>query len=274
MKNGAAFTPQLAAIFAALVEEASGFHYGPGDRELFGAKIAAQAAEAGYDTLLDYYYRLRYDDPTGVETRALIQALCVHETYFFRELPPLQHLVDAPLAELVRTKGSARVWSAACATGEEPLTMAMLLHDQGLLDSVEILATDISETAIARARSGRHGRRALRTGHPPDLARKYLVADEAGVTVTSVLREKISFRTMNLLDNPGIDQLGLFDVILCRNVLIYFRDEIINRVLDRLTRSLAPGGILSVGVSESLLRFGTALACEERSGAFFYRSLR
>lgn len=274
MKNGSAFTPQLAAIFATLVEEASGIHYGAGDRELFYAKIAAQAAEAGYDTLLDYYYRLRYDDPAGVETRALIEALCVHETYFFRELLPLQYLADGPLGEAVRAKGSARVWSAACATGEEPLTMAMLLHERGLLDRVEVIATDISETAIARARSGRHGRRALREEHPPALARRYLVADEQGVNVAPAVREKVQFRTMNLLDDPGIDRLGLFDVILCRNVLIYFRDEVIHRVLDRLTRSLAPGGLLSVGVSESLLRFGTALACEERGGAFFYRSMQ
>lgn len=268
------FTPQLAAIFASLIEDACGLHYGPPDIELLGSKIEAQALEAGYDSLLDYYYRLRYDDPEGVETRALLYALLVHETYFFRELPPLVEVVDHHLAEIVRATGRARVWSAACATGEEPVTLAMLLAERGLLDRVEIIATDLSENAIARARAGKHGRRALRDGHPPELARRYLETTDAGVTSSARLRAAIAFRTLNLLDDAAIQELGVFDAILCRNVLIYFRDTMITRVLDRLGRSLAPGGVLLVGVSESLLRFGTSFACEERRGAFFYRNVR
>lgn len=267
----AQLTPQLGAIFATLVEEACGVHYGPQDRDVFAAKLAAQAQEAGYETLLDYYYRLRYDDPNGVEMRALVQALVVHETYFFRELGPLEQLVDGHLTDVVRAQGRARVWSAACSTGEEPLTMAMLLDDRGMLDKVEIVATDVSAVAIERAILGKHGRRALRERHPPDLTRRYLDVTQQGVLSAARLREAVKFRTMNLLDDRGIDQLGLFDVILCRNVLIYFRDNVITQVIDRLARSLAPRGMLAVGVSESLLRFGTSLICEERGGSFFYR---
>ncbi len=269
---GSKLTPQLGAIFAILVEEVSGLHYGPTDMELFGAKVTAQAIEAGYETLLDYYYRLRYDDAGGVETRALISALLVHETYFFRELPPLQQVVDGHLAGIVQATGRARVWSAACATGEEPVTLAMLLDERDLLDKVEILATDLGEHVVERARAGKHTRRALRGGHPEHLARRYLEVTPSGVTSSARLREAIRFRTVNLLDEPAIEGLGSFDVILCRNVLIYFRDSMITRVVDRLARSLAPGGLLAVGVAESLLRFGTSLVCEERGGSFFYRS--
>ena len=267
-------TPQLAAIFERLIEEACGLHYAQHDRELLGSKLAVQAEEAGFDNLLDYYYRLRYDDPGGQETQALIRALVVHETYFFRELPPLLHLVDVHLAEVVRARGRARVWSAACSTGEEPLTLAMLLDQRGLLDRVDLLATDISEAAVARARSGSHGRRALRDGHPTALAARYLEVHPSGVTSPQFLREAIDFRVLNLLDGEAIVALGPFDVILCRNVLIYFRDAVVVGLLDRLTRALAPDGLLAVGVSESLLRFGTTLTCEERGGAFFYRSAR
>lgn len=267
-------TPQLAAIFERLVEEACGLHYGAHDRELFGSKLAVQAEEAGFDNLLDYYYRLRYDDPGGHETQALIRALVVHETYFFRELPPLQHLVDVYLAEAVRVRGRARVWSAACSTGEEPMTLAMLLDQRGLLDRVELMATDISEAAILRAQSGRHTRRALRDGHPAALATRYLEIGPGGVTSAAALRQAIDFRVLNLLDGDAILALGRFDVILCRNVLIYFRDAVVVRLLDRLTRALTPDGLLAVGVSESLLRFGTTLTCEERGGAFYYRSAR
>jgi chemotaxis protein methyltransferase CheR len=268
------FTPQLAAIFASLVEEVSGIHYGPEDIDLFGSKVTAQALEVGYESLLDYYYRLRYDDPEGVETRALIEALVVHETYFFRELQPLVELVDGYLTQLVRAQGRARVWSAACASGEEPLTLAMLLDDRKLLGDVEIIATDISNAAIQRARGGRHSRRSLRDGHPEDLAGRYLDVTDAGVFSKPPISDAIQFRAGNLFDDAGIEQLGAFDVILCRNVLIYFSDRSVVRVIERLRRSLARGGVLAVGISESLLRFGTSLHCEERSGAFFYRSAR
>lgn len=267
-------TQQLAAIFSSLVEEASGLHYGLKDCELFEGKLAARAEAAGYETLLDYYYRLRYDDPAGIETRALIHGLLVHETYFFRELAPLQQLVDGHLAEVVAANGKARVWSAACSTGEEPMTLAMLLDERGLLDRVEIIASDLSEGVIESARSGRHGRRALRDGHPASLARRYLTVDQRGITVAPRIRDAISFRTLNLLHEASFAELGSFDLILCRNVLIYFRDSLITRMVDRLAGALAPDGVIAVGISESLLRFGSSLVCEERGGAFFYRRAR
>src|SRR4051812_37937485 len=98
-------SPQLFAIFSHLIEDASGIHYSAPDRELFGAKLAAQATEAGYGSLLDYYYRLRYDDPEGVELRTLIQSLVVHETYFFRELPTVIQLVDTHLTNVIASRG-------------------------------------------------------------------------------------------------------------------------------------------------------------------------
>jgi chemotaxis protein methyltransferase CheR len=264
-------SPQLLAIFSNLVEEAAGLHYGPRDQEVFASKVVAHASDAGFDSLLDYYYRLRYDDADGSELRRLVEVLVVHETYFFRELPPLVALVDGHLADTCRRRGRARVWSAACATGEEPLTLAMLLDARGLLDQVELVATDVSASAIERARSGQPRRRALRDGHPADLAQRYLDVTEHGLVVAPRILEAVQFSVLNLLDAAGISALGRFDAILCRNVLIYFREAQIVRVVQQLVGALAPGGLLAVGVAESLLRLGTNLVCEERDGCFFYR---
>jgi chemotaxis protein methyltransferase CheR len=266
-------TPQLFAVFAGLVEQRAGLHYAAADRELFASKLIAHAAERGHDVLLDYFYQLRYDDETGVEIASLIEALLVHETYLFRELAALSELVDGHLVPIVRAGRRARVWSAACSTGEEPYTLAMLLDARGVLASVEILATDISPTAIDRARRGHLGRRSLRDGHPVDLAARYVEVSARGMTVVPRIRHAIEFQVTNLVE-PLPTALGKLDAIVCRNVLIYFRDAQILRLIDQLADHLAPGGLLAVGVSESLLRFGTRLVCEERGGSFFYRCAR
>src|SRR5687768_10123504 len=120
-------SPQLFAILSGLVEERVGLHYGPSERDLFLDKVQVRALEVGFDSLLDYYYYLRYDDPNGTELDQLAEALVVHETYFFRELEPLAVAVDDVIGPRVAAGQRARIWSAACATGEEPLTAAMLL---------------------------------------------------------------------------------------------------------------------------------------------------
>ncbi|HMG56677.1 MAG TPA: CheR family methyltransferase [Kofleriaceae bacterium] len=268
-----ALSPQLFAVFASLVEQASGLHYAAAERELFKSKLIDHAAERGHDQMLDYYYRLRYDDGGGAELAGLIEALLVHETYLFRELGALTELVDGYLAPIVRAGRRARVWSAACSTGEEPYTLAMLLDARGMLDAVEIVATDLSQAAIAAARQGRLGRRALRDGHPAELAARYTEVGAQGIIVAPRIRSVVRFSTANLV-GPAAPALGVFDAILCRNVLIYFADDRILRVIDRLTDQLAPDGVIAVGVSESLMRFGTRLVCEERSSSFFYRCAR
>lgn len=266
-------SPQLLAVFANLVERSAGLHYGPADRELFASKLSAHAAERGHEPLLDYYYRLRYDDPDGSELASLIEALLVHETYLFRELGALVDLVDSHLVPLVRARKRARVWSAACSTGEEPYTLAMLLDDRRVLDAVEIVATDVSAAAIESARHGKLGRRSLRDDHPADLAARYTEATAGSRIIVPRIGNAVQFSVANLIA-PVLPVAGTFDAILCRNVLIYFGDQQILQVIQRLTDHLAPDGLVAVGVSESLLRFGTRLVCEERGQSFFYRCAR
>lgn len=273
-------SPQLFTILASLVEERLGLHYGLDDVRTFSDKIFDAMADAGFESPLDYYYALRYDDVSGAETEALADALVVNETYFFRELDALRVAASDLVAATIAERGRARIWSAGCATGEEPLTMAMLLADAGLLGNCEIVATDVSRRALARARTGVYGLRSLRAlgGEAVPFVRecadRWIVRDAGSDgTIARVARpitSAVDYRRVNLLDAEAVAALGVFDLVLCRNVLIYFADDTVQRVVSALGRALDPRGRIVVGASESLLRFGTLLHCEERRGAFFY----
>ncbi|MDB4977110.1 MAG: chemotaxis protein CheR [Myxococcaceae bacterium] len=264
-------SPQVFAILTALIEERVGLSYTLPEKPIFDAKASTRALEAGFESMLDYYYYLRYDDPQQLEFQALVEALVVHETFFFRELDSLQVAIQQFVEPRVLSDGKARVWCAACATGEEPVTLAMLLDQRKLGPRVEVLASDLSDAAVRRAQSGAFSPRALRQQPDHPLARTYLERRENSLTVSPALLSTIDFRRINLTDAPTVMALGSFDLIVCRNVLIYFGDEHARRVVDCLAAMLAPGGALLVGVAESLMRFGTKLVCEERAGVFFYR---
>ncbi len=264
--------PEVFGILSALIEERSGVHYAPGDRDLLADRVSGRAIEAGFESLLDYYYFLRYDDPGGAEFDALLDALVVNETYFFREFDQLEALVDGFVAPAARAGARPRIWSAACSTGEEPLTLAMLLAERGLLGAVDLVASDVSRRALAKAKRNEFGARALRQGAPDALAHRWLEGPPSGpLRARPELLAAVDWRRVNLSDATQVAAVGPCDAIVCRNVLIYFRDTTVRRVVDLLGSVLQPGGALLVGVSESLLRLGTGLQCEERRGVFFYR---
>lgn len=263
-------SPPEFSILSALVEERVGLAYALADKPIFESKLATRLEETGHESPLDYYYYLRYDDPDGAEFRALTQVLTVHETFFFRELPPLRVAIEHLLKPQFDAGRRVRVWCAACSTGEEPLSFAMLAASMGYLDRTEIIASDLSPAAVSRARAGLYGPRTVR-GKIPAWATRYLDAHEGGYTVDPGISSAIDWREVNLLDPTQVQQLGTFDLVLCRNVLIYFREETAQRVVSKLAAQLNPGGTLLVGVSESLLRLNTELHCEEHAGAFVYR---
>lgn len=264
-------SPQVFTILSGLVEERIGLAYGPDDRSIFESKASARALEAGFESMLDYYYYLRYDDPDRREFRALAEALLVHETYLCRELEPLQVAIDLFITPRVAAHGRARIWCAACSTGEEPTTLAMLLHERGLLPNVELLASDVSDEALARARSGRFGRRAIRSTGAEAITSRYVEQRGGELCLAPELAGAVTYRNINLVDAAAVAALGTFDLIVCRNVLIYLRDGRAREVVQGLSGRLPAGGVLLVGVSESLLRFGTELSCEEHRGVFVYR---
>lgn len=259
-------SPQVFAILSALIEDRLGIHYEPADAAVLADKVTPRVMERGFNSLLDYYYYLRYDPGSAAELDLLAEALVVNETYFFREADQLRVLVA-----LLEEQGTrARVWCAASSTGEEPYTLAMMLEERGLLDRVKILASDVSLRAVTRARGGLFRGRSLRA--LPSSARERWFRTEGDlVKLDARILDAVQFRTINLLDDTTIETLGQFDAILCRNVLIYFRDTGVVRVAERLARRLVPGGYLLIGASESLLRFSTSFECIERGGVFLYR---
>ncbi len=268
----ATLTPQVFAILTALVEERSGLHYELADLPLIEDKVVGRALERGFESLLDYYYYLRYDVGGARELDALVETLVVHETYFFREADQLEVLVDTMLQPAIAAGERPRIWCAACSTGEEPLTLAMMLAERELLRRVELVASDISARALVRAQRGEYGARSLRALPLGTLGRWLDSVGERAIARQG-LRESIRWQQVNLVDRAAVAALGSFDVVLCRNVLIYFADQTARQVVDSLAAALRPGGHLLVGVSESLLRFGTSLRCEEHGGAFFYRKV-
>jgi len=261
---------QVFTILAALIEEHAGLHYRLDERELLADKLTPRARERGFENLLDYYYFLRYDPAAQSELQALLDSLVINETYFFREPAALKLIVERMIPELIARGERPRVWCAACATGEEPLTLAMLLDGAGLLGRVEIVASDISQRALAHARAGLYYRRSLRS-LPAGVSGRWLIEQADALRAAPELIEAIDWRRVNLCAAAETAAIGSCDVILCRNVLIYFSDETVVQVIHALSSQLRPGGALLVGVSESLLRFGTALTCEEIDQVFYYR---
>jgi chemotaxis protein methyltransferase CheR len=263
-------TPHVFAILSGLVAERAGLHFEASQAPIFAEKVGARALEAGFESLLDYYYYLRYDAQGAAELNRLVEALVVGETYLFRELAPLETAVSEFIVPRVGEGRRPRVWCAASATGEEAHTVAMLLASRGLLDDVDLLASDINAAALASAAEGRLSRRAVR-GEIPPFAQPWVQVAEREVRIDPRITSAIEWRRVNLIDDDAVAALGTFDVVLCRNVLIYFNDETVRRVVDRLSHRLREGAALFVGISESLLRFRIGLLCEERNGVFLYR---
>lgn len=267
-------TPQVFSILVGLLEEKAGLSYALNDRELLGTKVSVRAIELGFDSALDYYYFLRYDAAGAAELEELVESLLVHETFFFRELDQLEMVVAQLVRPAVARGERPRVWSAACSTGEEPLTLAMLLDAAGLGGAVDIVASDVSRASVDRARAGRYNRRSLRSTSMSPLAERYVSVVEGGLTVPRALIDRVDWRVINLLDDAAVAAVGACDVVLCRNALFYFKDEVARRVVLRLGDRLKPGGFLFVGVAESLSRFGGPLVCEEHGGVFGYKKGR
>jgi chemotaxis protein methyltransferase CheR len=264
-------TPQVFAILSGLIEEKLGLSYALADKSLLENKVSARALELGFESALEYYYLLRYDDPDEAELHRLTEALVVNETFFFREYDQLQAMLSTFVAPMIEQGARPRIWCAACSTGEEPATIAMWLADRGLLNSVELIASDISSNALAIAQAGRYRARSMRQV-PRDVdPERWIKRDGEMFVLTGEIRDAIRFRRLNVLDEQAVAAMGPMDIVLCRNLLIYFRDDVVRSVVNRLVAQLRPAGVLLVGVSESLMRFGTTVVCEEHAGAFVYR---
>ena len=257
-----------------LVNTHTGMYYDGERLTYLRDRLSPLALERGFDSLLDYYYLLKYDgDATGEWARA-IDALSVQETYFWREIDQLHALVNRILPALTNAgRTSVRIWSVPCATGEEPLSIAMALEEHGWFDrlAIEIHASDASEAALRKAGIGRYGMRAFRQ-LPPALRDKYFepVTGSLWAVKSSLTARVTSWTSVNVVRPEEIAPQAVADVIFCRNLFIYFHETTVRLVVDQFADRMRTPGYLCVGAAESLLRATTRFDMQDIGGAFVY----
>ncbi|EGA69512.1 chemotaxis protein methyltransferase CheR [Vibrio sinaloensis DSM 21326] len=187
---------------------------------------------------------------------AAVDAMTTNETLWFRDTYPFEVLANKLLPEAAANKRPIKIWSAASSSGQEPYSMAMtILETQqrkpGMLPSVSITATDISASMLDMCRAGIYDNLALGRGLSPERRRNFFEdAGDGRMKVKDNVKRLVNFRPQNLMDSYAL--LGKFDIIFCRNVLIYFSPDMKSKVLNQMANSLNPGGYLLLGASESL----------------------
>jgi chemotaxis protein methyltransferase CheR len=235
----------------------TGMSYGETKRYFIERRLADGMERAGVRTVPAYLTLLRTDSD---EAEALINSFTVNETYFYREEHQLRCLGRSLLPEIVTRRGPGdliRIWSVPCSSGEEPYSVAIwLLENWPLVDAynIEILGSDIDTRVLAAAALGDYGERALNrlTAEERD---RYFLPDKDGVRrAIPDLRESVRFTQVNLIDAASMAAHGRFDIILCRNVLIYFDDVSRLEAARNLFEALNPGGFLCLGHTESMSR--------------------
>jgi chemotaxis protein methyltransferase CheR len=237
---------------AALLRRRAGIVLTPDKGYLLETRLGPVLARFGLASLTALGAKLR-TLPGEVLERAVVEALTTHESSFFRDGKPFEHLAAA-LPRLAASRPAAtpiRIWSAACSTGQEPYSIAMLAADTLPGRRVEILATDISREVLDRAREGFFTQFEVQRGLPIRMLLKHFRQDGARWRILPELRATIRFEERNLLGE--LAPLGRFDAIFCRNVLIYFDAPTKTRVLEALARQLAPDGTLYLGGAETVI---------------------
>jgi chemotaxis protein methyltransferase CheR len=238
---------------------------------LLESRLAPLARKEGLPSIDDLIHvvRARRDERLIAQ---LVDVMTTNETFFFRDKTPFDHLKDAifPVLAQARRGSRIRIWCAACSTGQEPYSIAMMLDQNPALTGgvpVEIVATDISDRCLERARQGLFTQFEVQRGLPIQMLMHYFTQQDDHWRISERLRQMVSFRKMNLID-PAYN-LGQFDVVFCRNVLIYFDGPTKGAVLDRIGASMNPGGFLLMGAAESIVGISQSFdVMQDRRGLY------
>lgn len=270
-------TPDELTLLAQLVYELSGIALDATKGYLVESRLSSLAEGRGCKSFHDFWQLAR---SAGNQTlrNQIIDAITTQETLFFRDGSPFEVLRHKVIPDLIDAKAGTpaakrlRIWSAACSTGQEPYSVAMTLCEL-LPDiaswNINILATDISDSAIAQASRGSYPEHVIGRGMKPDLLAKYFNRQAGGWKIKDQIRAFVNFTKRSLL-SPLTD-LGPFDVIFCRNVAIYFDESTRRSLFLRLADRLVPGGYLFVGSAESLVDLGPRFTPHHHCRSTFYR---
>ncbi|HEY9566653.1 MAG TPA: protein-glutamate O-methyltransferase [Thalassobaculum sp.] len=243
-------------MMATMLKEQSGLMITPEKAYLVENRLQPVARRWGFANLDQLVGALR-TRPDGKLRKDVVDAMTTNESLFFRDIKPFDLMRDVVLPPLLTARASTkriRIWSAACSSGQEPYSLAMLFSEmQAKLAGwrIEILATDLSSEIIAKARAGSYSQFEVQRGLPIAMLVKYFKQDGDRWQLADSIRNQVTFREYNLLEHPR--SLGQFDVVFCRNVLIYFDQPTKTKVLAGIADQLVPDGTLFLGGAETVL---------------------
>ena len=260
------------------IHERSGIYFAENKMYLVKNRLIKRMSELGIKSIRDYFYHVKYDVSLK-EFNQLMNLVTTNETSFFRNEPQLLSFSEEVLPMLIREKIQAgepktlKIWSAGCSSGEEPYTLAILLLEKIMLMpgwNLEILANDISENVLQKARVGEYSGITLRNVKPAFLTRYFTRAGE-GYRVKAEVKGLVKFFHMNLNEARRMNMMTGIDVIFFRNVMIYFSDGVKKQLIRSFYNSLKPGGYLYIGHSETLHGLSKAFKLEYFKNALVYR---
>ncbi len=263
-------TPLDYEFLRKLLKERSGLDLSSDKQYLVESRLIPLARRVGLAGIAELVAKMK----TGSEalTAEVAEAMTTNETFFFRDKIPFDHLREAVLPELMRARAnrrSLRIWCAASSTGQEPYSIAMCLKEFAALAGwrVEIVATDLSQAVLEKSRAGIFSQFEVQRGLPIQMLVKHFTQIGELWQLNADIRAMVQHRQLNLLQD--FSHLGTFDVIFCRNVLIYFDQDTKVGIFDRLARMIEPDGVLALGAAESVVGISDAFKpYPERRGLY------
>jgi chemotaxis protein methyltransferase CheR len=275
-RNDLKLTDAEFRIFSDLLRSRCGLHFDDATRFLVDKRLTRRIQETDLGSVASYLYELRNGPGAEDEFSAIIDILTTNETYFFRERSQLNALVEEAIPEMLarsaRGNRPISIWSAGCSSGEEPFSIVMLGLEAGLVPGRDfrVYASDISRSVLAKARRGVYREASFR--ETEDRIRSKYFEDKDGLSrISDDIKRDVDFIHLNLLDGPKVSLLGTMDVILCRNVIIYFELETKKHVVKTFHDKLRPGGYLFLGHAESLISVTADFELKHFSRDLVYR---
>ncbi len=268
----ASFTADEYRNFQTFLENACGIVLGENKHYLVSSRLNRLMRDNQIDTLQALVDQLSRNNNSSIRAQ-VIEAMTTNETLWFRDTYPFEVLRNLIFEDFKQqNKKSLRIWSAACSSGQEPYSISMITDEYAMQNPgfrVDITATDISQAIVNEAKEAKYDALALARGLSEERKRRYFSAIGNQWQVNANIRSRITFRESNLLQSYA--PLGKFDVIFCRNVLIYFSAESKTDILNRMAQSLNPKGYLMLGASESISQYCDAFEMVRASTGVVYR---
>ena len=248
-------TPVEYEYLRKVLKDHSGLDLSADKHYLIESRLLPLARKAGLPGIPELVQKMK-GGSTALVTQ-VVEAMTTNETFFFRDKVPFDHFRDAIMKEILQARAgrkSVRIWCAAGSTGQEPYSLAMCLKEMGAALAgwrVEILATDLSQEVLEKSKAGIYSQFEVQRGLPIQMLVKYFKQNGELWQINPDIRGMVQHRQLNLLQD--FSQLGKFDVIFCRNVLIYFDQETKTNIFGRLARALEPDGFLVLGAAETVV---------------------